>query len=122
MNTWILTDDGTGQHVRKVAERRYEIIDSVCFPDDFGFVSRRLIDLDGYEMDDDFNRAYLVPYGYENEEAVRELYGGAADQIIVECIAETEIWERHNIVFTGAHNACREYIREVVSGKEPICE
>lgn len=111
---WIMTDDGSMQHVRHVADRQYEIIDSVHFPDKSGFVSRRTIDLTDYEMDENFCLLYLRSYDYANEVAVRELYGDAADQIIAECIAETEIWEQHNIVFRGTFKACLSYIRSVV--------
>ena len=112
--TWVLTDDGTMQHIRHVADRQYEIIDSVQFPDQSGFVCRRIIDLDDYEMDEAFCDLYLKPYDYADESAVHELYSDAADQIIAECIAETEIWEQHNIVFRGTFKACLSYIRSIV--------
>lgn len=116
-SNWILTDDDTMQHVRHLTERRYEIIDSAHFPDGRGFVCQRVIDLNDYEMDEEFNNTYLKPYDYEDEAAVRALYGAGADQIIVECIAETEIWERHNEVFAGTFKACLAHIRAIVKPK-----
>lgn len=118
MAQWLLTDDATGQHVRKLSDgrygKRYGIIDSVAFPDGHGFVSQRTIDLSDYEMDEDFCRSYLHPYGYDNQEDVIAQYGGSGWQIIAECIAETEIWERECIVFEGTHKQCLRYIDELV--------
>lgn len=113
-NNWIMTDDATMQHVRHLGNRRYEIIDSVRLPNDTGYVSRRIIDLNDYEMDEDFCRLYLKPYDYADEAAVRKLYGEAADQIIAECVAETEIWEAENVVFRDKSRACLSHIRSVV--------
>ena len=88
---WILTDDSSLQHVRKVGIGRYEVLDSVRLPDNTGFVCRRRIDLNDYEMDEDFNRTYLNPYDYNNPDDVQRLYGDDSGQIIAESIAETEL-------------------------------
>lgn len=111
---WILTDDSSLQHVRKVGIGRYEVLDSALLPDNTGFVCRRCIDLNDYTIDGEFNRTYLNPYDYDNPDAVQRLYGDDSGQIIAECIAETELWERHNTVFSGSYDDCLEYIRAIV--------
>ena len=113
-DVWICTDDSSLQHVRKIGGGRYEFLDSARLSDNTGFVCRRSIDLTDYKMDNDFNYVYLKPYGYDSSDDVQRLYGDDSDQIIAECIAETEMIERHNIVFCGSYNACLEYIRSTV--------
>lgn len=114
MAQWILTDDDSRQHVRKQADKQYDIIDSVAFPDGHGFVSRRTINLGDYDLDEDFCRSYLRPYDYDSPEDVIAQYGASGWQIIAECIAETEIWERGCTVFEGTHRQCLRYIDELV--------
>ena len=86
---WILTDDSTLQHIRPLGNRRFECIDTGEKPNGLHFVCRRTIDLNDYDMDDDFCETYLRPYGYESEAAMRRDYELSADQLIAECILET---------------------------------
>lgn len=114
---WVITDDDSMQHMRHIKDRCYEIIDSVCLPTDDGFVCRCMVDLDDYEIDNDFEKLYLKPYDYDNAVAVTEIYGEYADQIIAECIAETEILKKENAVFSGTYDDCLSYIRLIVCGE-----
>lgn len=112
---WILTDDSTLQHIRALGNRRFECIDTGEKPNGLHFVCRRTIDLNDYDMDDDFCETYLRPFGYESEVAMRRDYELAADQIIAECILETKMWEQEEPVYTGTEEACRNYITQIVS-------
>lgn len=112
---WILTDDSTLQHIRALGNRRFECIDSGERPNGLCFVCRRTIDLNEYDMDDDFCETYLRPYGYESETAMRRDYELAADQLIAECILETEMWEQEGVVHVGTEEGCRNYITKIVS-------
>ena len=42
---------------------------------------------------EDFAKVYLQPYGYDNLHAVRSIYGSDWEQIVAECIFETDIDE-----------------------------
>lgn len=112
---WILTDDSTLQHIHPLGNRRFECIDSGEKPNGLCFVCRRTIDLNEYEMDDDFCETYLHPFGYESEVTLRRDYELAADQLIAECILETEMWEQNEIVHAGTEQECRSYILRIVS-------
>lgn len=112
---WILTDGDTGQHVRPLGDRRFECIDMGMKHSGTCYVSRRTIDLNDYDLDEDFCATYLKSYSYDSVQDVQEQYGDAADQIMVECIFETEMWEQDNIVYASTEDACRAYIRAVVN-------
>ncbi len=112
---WILTDSDTDQHIRPLGDRRFECIDMGMRQSGTCYVSRRTIDLNDYELDEDFCETYLKPYDYDSVQDVQEQYGDAADQIMVECIFETEMWEQDNIVYASAEDACRAYIQAVVN-------
>ena len=111
---WILTDDSSLQLIRPLGERRFDCIDTGEKPNGLCFVCRRTIDLNDYDMDDAFIQQYLDPYGYENPDVLHKTYGDAADQIIAECILETELWEQQEIVYASTESACRAYILAVV--------
>lgn len=66
-------------------------------------------------MDDDFCETYLRPYGYESEAAMRRDYEFAADQLIAECILETEMWEQNEMVHAGTEQECHSYILRTVA-------
>ena len=112
---WILTDDSTLQHIRPLGNRKFECIDSGEKPNGLCFVCRRTIDLNEYDMDDTFFEQYLQSYGYDSLSGLQTEYGEAADQIIAECILETEVWEQHEIVYASTEAACRAYILAEVS-------
>lgn len=112
---WTLTDDETFQHIRFLGDRRYECIDSGEKLNGLCFVCRRTINLNDYEMDGSFFEEYLQPYDYASLESLRAEYGDAADQIIAECIFETEMWEQDESVYAGTEEACRTYISAVVN-------
>lgn len=112
---WILTDSDTGQHVRPLGNRCFECIDMGVKRSGTCYVSRRTIDLNDYDLDEDFFETYLKPYDYDSVQDVQEQYGEGADQIMVECIFETEMWEQDNIVYASTEDACLAYIQAVVS-------
>ena len=114
IDDWRLTDDATGQHIHRCSKTCFDIIDSVALPDGRGFVSRRKIDLAEYDLDEAFCECYLKPHDYKDPEDVINQYGDSGWQIIAECIAETEIWERVHAVFEGTQKQCRRYIDELV--------
>ena len=116
MNGWIMTDDGSMQHVRHLFGRVYEMVDSFDCIDHF-CVCHRVIDLNDYEMNGEFCTVYLEPYGYSDENSVINLYGDMADQIIFECICETEIWEKECTIYSGTQDECIALIQSIVGGE-----
>lgn len=110
LHPWTLTDDETLQHIRFLGDRRYECIDIGRKPNEQYFVCRRIIDLNDYEMDESFVDDYLRPYSYGSLAVLQEEYGDAADQIIAECILETEMWEQQEMIHAGTEDDCRTFI------------
>ena len=115
-NPWALTDDATGQHVQAIAGEpgAYRFIDTVglgasqyAVVTDEASVSER--DL----QDSGFIREYLHPYGYENGDELRRIYGGAAMQIAAECVFETNA-RSGQVLFEGTLTRCLHYIEAYV--------
>lgn len=75
---WICTDQDTDQWVKKISETQFEVLEG-------GFVQE--INLADYS--DEEILSYISSYGYDLD-SVKEIYGMSANQIIAECIAETD--------------------------------
>mgnify|MGYP000021296142 FL=1 len=113
---WILTDDDCAQYLRSIGNAHYEgwMLAEVA-DDDTCEVHHVFINLEDYEIDsEDFEAEYLNPYGYANLEDVCSQYGDEWEQIVVECIMETELFETP-CSFVGTFDECNRYIVRVIS-------
>lgn len=98
-----------------MGDRRFECIDMRMKHSGTCYVSRRTIDLSDYDLDEDFCEIYLKSYGYDSVKEMQAQYGDAADQIMVECLLETEMWEQDSTVYASTEDACRAYIQNVIN-------
>lgn len=95
-SAWICTDSNCSQYVRRIFPdhdegRIYEVIMQFLLPNDKHVVVDQVIDLGSYDTrSSDFAERYLKPYGYDSIQMVSEVYHQDANQIIAECIAETD--------------------------------
>lgn len=116
LNKWILTDDDCAQYLRRTGNVNYEgwMLAEVA-DDDTCEVHHAFINLEDYEIDsEDFEAEYLNPYDYTNLEDVYSQYGDELEQIVVECIMETELFETP-CSFVGTFDECNRYIVRVIS-------
>ncbi len=119
MNTWILTDDASGQHVQLLGEHppEFKIIDTVLTHDGRYAVVRGSVTVADDDLSDPkFVDAYLRPFGYESAQDLIELCGSAAPQIAAECVFETNPFSYGDILFKGSLEACLNYIVGFVGG------
>ena len=85
---WILTDDGSHQHVRTINANTYELIEmQISNPDDHLYeVYTDTICLDDYGPDE--IKGILYTFGYSSIQEIFDEYQINANQIIAECIFE----------------------------------
>ena len=111
-NSWIQTDDATGQHVQAIVgePRVYRFIDTVGLGESQYAVITDEVRVSRQDLQDsEFIREYLHPYGYENADELRRIYGDTALQIAAECIFETNA-RSGQILFEGTLTGCLHYI------------
>ena len=111
-NSWVQTDDATGQHVQAIAGEpgAYRFIDTVGLGESQYAVITDEVRVSRQDLQDsEFIREYLHPYGYENADELRRIYGDTALQIAAECIFETNA-RSGQILFEGTLTGCLHYI------------
>lgn len=111
-NSWIQTDDATGQHIRAIAgpPGAYRFIDTVGLGESQYAVITDEVRVSGQNLQDsEFIREYLNSYGYESGDEMRRIYGDTALQIAAECIFETNA-RSGQILFEGTLTRCLHYI------------
>jgi len=119
MNTWILTDDASGQYVRPLGGHppEFKIIDTVLTHDGrYAVVCGCVTVADANLSAPEFVDAYLRPFGYEAAQNLIEAYGSAAAQIAAECVFEMDPFAYGDIRFEGSLDACLKYISGFVGG------
>lgn len=111
-NSWIQTDDATGQHVQAMVEEpgAYRFIDTIRLGEFQYAVITDEVRVSGQDLQDSESiREYLHPYGYESADELRRIYGDTALQIAAECIFETNA-RSGQILFEGTLTRCLHYI------------
>lgn len=111
-NSWIQTDDATGQQVQAIVGEPsvYRFIDTVGLGESQYAVITDEVRVSRQDLQDsEFIREYLHPYGYENADELRRIYGDTALQIAAECIFETNA-RSGQILFEGTLTGCLHYI------------
>lgn len=120
-NSWLLTDDDSFQHVKKIGEDKFELIEmSLANPETEEYiVYTDEIDVDEYL---DMNRGELIEilegyYDAEGEEDVIQFVLNNIDspsQIMAECIFEYYSTFQAYILFKGSEEMCKKFIERYV--------
>ena len=111
-NSWIQTDDATGQHVQAIAEEpgAYRFIDTIRLGESQYAVIMDEVRISEQDLQNpEFIREYLHPYGYESGDELRCICGNAALKIAAECVFETNA-RSGQILFKGTLARCLHYI------------
>ena len=93
-NDWIHSDGL--QIVRQVAPKVFELAEVQNIAPDEYVVVRGEIALGEYSPDDILD--YIQGYGYDSIKAVEEQYGPSANQVIAECIFESQQLSEYEFV------------------------
>ena len=120
-NKWILTDDDSYQHVKKIGEDKFELIE-ICLinPETEEYlVYTDEIDVDKYL---EINRGELIEilegyYDAEDEEDVIQFVMNhieSPSQIMAECIFEYYGAFQAYTLFKGSEEKCRQYIENYI--------
>lgn len=116
MNGWILSDVDNIQAVRNVEGSEWQvlqIVDTMVEPYGSQYALKEIcIDLDSYLMDEEFATEYLKSYGYDSVDDVRNQYDEFSDQIIAECVAETEMDFCGEAIKRGTFDECLSAFEE----------
>lgn len=116
MNEWILTDMDNIKALRNIEGSEwqvFQIVDTMVEPYGSQYALKEIcIDLDNYLMDEEFVTEYLKSYGYDSVDDVRKQYGIFSDQIIVECVAETEVDFCGETIKRGTFDECLSAFEE----------
>lgn len=86
MNEWKLTDDDSCQHVKKINDSTFELIEMGRISPSRFEVYTDTICLDDFS--DAETREIISGFGYKTVEEIKKCYGGEANQVIAECIFE----------------------------------
>ena len=121
MNEWILTDDDSCQHVKKIGEDKFELIEmSLINPETKEYaVYADEIDVSEY-LEMEREKLIEVLEGYyeaEGEEDVIQFVINHLDspfQIIAECIFEYYGLFQSYSLFRGKEEACKEFIESYI--------
>ena len=120
-NKWILTDDASYQHVKKIGEDKFELIE-ICLinPE----TEEYLVYTDEIDVDEylEINRGELIEilegyYDAEDEEDVIQFVMNhieSPSQIMAECIFEYYGAFQAYTLFKGSEEKCRQYIENYI--------
>lgn len=120
-NKWILTDDDSYQHVKKIGEDKFELIE-ICLinPE----TEEYLVYTDEIDVDEylEINRGELIEilegyYDAEDEEDVIQFVMNhieSPSQIMAECIFEYYGAFQAYTLFKGSEEKCRQYIENYI--------
>lgn len=120
-NKWILTDDDSYQHVRKIGEDKFELIEMCLINPE---TEEYLVYTDEIDIDEylEINRGELIEilegyYDAEDEENVIQFVMNhieSPSQIMAECIFEYYGAFQAYTLFKGSEEKCRQYIENYI--------
>lgn len=112
-NGWIRSD--CMQIVRQITPKVFELAEVQNITPDEYVVVRGEIALGEYSPDDILD--YIQGYGYDNLKAIKEQYGSSANQIIAECIFESQQLSEYEFVSAPfpSENEAEKLLREIES-------
>lgn len=119
-NKWILTDDDSYQHVRKVKDCTYELIQIQNNFDEEYKVFYGIIDVKFYIEKDKESVAKIISYYYgddENVDSIQDIFDSfeedRAYQLIAEMLFEDSIFEMSSL-FHGEWEECQDFIDKYI--------
>ena len=114
-NGWIRSDGM--QIVRQVAPKVFELAEVQNITPDEYVVVRGEIALGEYSPDDILG--YIQGYGYNSIKSIEEQYGNSANQIIAECIFESQQLSEYEFVSAPfpSEDEAEKLLREIESSK-----
>lgn len=122
MGEWIRTDDN--QAVKKITERRFEVVEAIMIApldakkiDRYG-ISQQIVDLDDYSEKEIYD--YISSFGYKSVDEMKDIYGEAANQVVAECIAESNPQEMGE-TFRTETKAIKYIEKEILKTKNFFC-
>lgn len=113
---WILTDNSSYQHVRKVegTEYSFDLIEMSLInydKDEYGvYADTVIVNVD--DMYSEETSDLLTMFGYSGIDEVIAHYGRDAEQIVAECIFEHESSFKAPRLFVGGEEECIDFIKE----------
>lgn len=120
-NKWILTDDDSYQHVKKIGEDKFELIEMCLINPE---IEEYLVYTDEIDVDEylEINRGELIEilegyYDAEDEEDVIQFVMNhieSPSQIMAECIFEYYGAFQAYTLFKGSEEKCRQYIENYI--------
>ena len=112
-NCWIRSDGM--QIVRQVAPKVFELAEVQNISPDEYVVVRGEIALGEYSPDDILG--YIQDYGYDSIKSIEEQYGNSANQIIAECIFESQQLSEYEFVSAPfpSEDEAEKLLREIES-------
>lgn len=118
---WLHTDDAPNQYVKRLSDTRYHLVQitpSVPNTDKCDVYSDIITITDYLKQDgsaDEQLASVLATYGYNDVEHVKAEYGSAANQILCECLFESQ-WpgQGAKVSFTGARAECEGYVMDYI--------
>lgn len=110
---WIMTDDDSMQHVKRLSETKFKLVEFALTsrdPDSYEVYTDTL-DMNDYltGMKDELE-AILKGFGYDSIESVREAYGEEALQVMAECVFEHYGSFQAHKIYVGTETMCRLFV------------
>lgn len=112
VNGFILTDDDTFQYRKALGERRYQLIEISELHGLGYYVFESLVDLSRYTEDE---IEILINGYYDSYEAFIRRYKAEADDLIAECIFESEMKPGDEIFFTKDEGEAVSFIEKFMA-------
>lgn len=123
-NKWILTDDDSYQHVKKIKENIYKLIQVQEFDAEYCKVYCGIIDVKFYIEKDKEKVNQVIAYYYGDDEttnSIQEIFNSFGEekgnQYIAEMLFEDDIFEMSSL-FHGNWEDCQEFIDNYIENKK----
>lgn len=123
-NKWILTDDDSYQHVKKIKENIYKLIQVQEFDTGYYKVYCGIIDVKFYIEKDKEKVNQVIAYYYGDDEttdSIQEIFNSFGEekgnQYIAEMLFEDDIFEMTSL-FHGNWEDCQEFVDNYIENKK----
>ena len=116
-SSWVLTDDDSRQHVKRINDWTYSLIEMGLIsrnPDQFEVYTDTIDLQDDVDLMSSEITGILDGFGYVGYFDVAYQYGQDAPQIVAECIFESYGSFRADVQFVGSEEECIEYIDQYI--------
>ena len=123
ISDWILTDDASMQHIKRLSVTKYRCIElrAMSTKDNKFGVYVAEIDKGDYLNNDGAPskelKAIITAFGYRDIDDILKQYEESADQVMLECIFEHLGPFDCSLIFVGDEGECVEFIKQYVEKK-----